>query len=367
VADLPSGVAAAGSAVVAGKLYVVGGCTTGSCLPVSAKAYSYDPNTDDWSAEPNMPSAEGYLACGNIGATVLCSGGTDGTSSSKTYAYLPGSGGWTAKADLPMDAWGAAAASANGKFEVLGGAINGGAAVTNQGYEFDLTTNTWSALPNSNNATYRGGAACGIVKVGGSSGGFNPTSFTESLPGYSDCGGDVPWLSADKTDFAINPGKTVSVIVTTDSSGVSQPGTYQGLLTINSDSPYPAAKPVQVSMTATPPAAWGKITGTVTATNGTPVAGATVAVCTMYDTKTGACGPTTFTLKTAAAGNYQLWLNKGYTPLQVIVAKDGYTPIMKIVKVQKGATVTTNFSLTANSSFNAAKVSRYLSDTMHDR
>ena len=53
--------------------------------------------------------------------------------------------------------------------------------------------------------------------------------------------------------------------------------------------------------------------------------------------------------------------------MQVIVAKDGYTPIMKIVKVQKGATVTTNFGLTANSSFTAAKVSRYLSDTMHDR
>jgi N-acetylneuraminic acid mutarotase len=366
LADLPSGVAAAGSAVVAGKLYVVGGCTTGSCLPVSGKAYSYDPNTDDWSAEPDYPAAAGYLACGNIGATVLCAGGTDGASSNKTFAYQPGSGGWTAKANLPVDAWGASGASANGRFEVLGGAINGGAAVTNQGFEFDLTTNTWSELPNSNNATYRGGAACGIVKVGGSGGGFNPVSFAESLPGYADCGGDVPWLSADKTDFAINPGKTVSVVVTTDSSAVTQPGTYDSLLTINTDSPYPASKPVAVTMTATPPAAWGKITGTVTA-NGKPVAGATVAVCTMYVTKTGTCGPTTVTLKTDAAGNYQLWLNKGYNPLQVIVAKDGFTPVMKIVKVEKGATVTTNVSLTANSSFNAAKVNSYLSDTMQNR
>jgi N-acetylneuraminic acid mutarotase len=367
VADLPIGVAAAGSAVVAGKMYVVGGCTTGQCLPVSAGVYGYDPGSNDWTRETDYPAAAGFLACGNVGATVVCAGGTNGSSTNKTYAYVPGSGAWTAKADMPMDAWGAAAASANGHFEVMGGAVGGGSEITNEGYEFDLNRNTWTPMPNSNNSTYRGGAACGIYQVGGSGGGFNPVAFAERLPGYADCGGDVPWLSEDKTDFAIPPGATVSVTVATDSSSVAQPGRYDGLLTINTDSPYPSAAPVRVSMTATPPAAWGKITGTVTAANGKPVTGATVAVCTMYDTRTGACGPTTFTLKTDAAGVYQLWLDKGYTPLQVIVAKDGYTPIMKIVKVRKGATVTTNFVLTANASFDAAKVSRYLSDTMHDR
>jgi hypothetical protein len=49
----------------------------------------------------------------------------------------------------------------------------------------------WTALPNANNATYRGGAACGIYKVGGSAGGFNPVQFTENLPGYDQCGSDV--------------------------------------------------------------------------------------------------------------------------------------------------------------------------------
>ncbi|MFI6076280.1 carboxypeptidase regulatory-like domain-containing protein [Actinoplanes sp. NPDC051343] len=367
VADLPSGVAAAGTAVVAGKLYVVGGCTTGACLPVSAGAYSYDPGADKWTREPDYPAAVGYLACGSAASAVICAGGNSGGGSlTRTYAYVPGSGSWKARADLPADTWGAAAASANGRFEVIGGAVGGGSAITNQGWEYDPATDSWAALPNANNATYRGGAACGIFQVGGSTGGFNPTSAAALLPGYGDCGGDVPWLSESATDLTVAPGGTVKVRVGIDSSQVSQPGVYAGLVTVSTDTPYPTAAPVSVSMTATPPAAWGKIEGTV-ASAGKPLAGATVAVCTMYDTRTGACGPTTFTLKTDADGHYQLWLNKGYNPLEVIAAKDGYTPLVKIVKIQKGETVTTDFALAGNASFSTAKVNQYLAGALKKR
>jgi hypothetical protein len=100
---------------------------------------------------------------------------------------------------------------------------------------------------------------------------------------------------------SVAPGKTVTVRVTTDSSQASRPGVYRGPVTVSTDTPYPTAAPIPVTMTATPPAAWGRIEGTV-ASAGKPPAGATVAVCTMYDTRTGACGPTTFTLKTDATG-----------------------------------------------------------------
>jgi hypothetical protein len=164
----------------------------------------------------------------------------------------------------------------------------------------------------------------------------------------------------------VAPGKTVKVRVTTDSSAVSQPGVYAGLVTVNTDTPYPTAAPVSVSMTAKPPASWGKIEGIVSSA-GKPLSGATVAVCTMYSTRTGVCGPTTFTLKTDATGHYQLWLDKGYNPLEVIAAKDGYTPFLKIVKVQKGETVTTDFTLAGNSAFSAAKVNRYLAGALNKR
>jgi N-acetylneuraminic acid mutarotase len=366
VADLPGAVAASGSAAIDGKLYVIGGCT-GTCGAATAAVYSYDPGNDSWSREPDYPAPVAYAACGGVTAKVICAGGVSGSSTSSTYAYTPGASGWTQKADLPYDAWGAAAASANGRLEVIGGAINNGSAVTNQGFGYDPSTDSWSALPNSNNATYRGGAACGIYKVGGSLGGFNPVPFAEQLPGYDQCGGDVSWMSEDKTGFDVSPGQTVSVRITADSSTLSQPGTYQGELILRTDSPYGTAAPLDVILQVSPPKQWGKITGAVSDSGGAPISGATVAICTMYDTRTGACGPTTYTLKTDGHGAYQLWLNQGFNPLQIIAAKDGYTPIMKIAHIRKGASTTVNFTLTQSSIYTQTKVQAYLRTTMDAR
>ena len=65
----------------------------------------------------------------------------------------------------------------------------------------------------------------------------------------------------------------------------------------------------------------------------------------MYDGQTGSCGPVTYTLKTDANGYYQLWLARGYNPLDVIAAKDGYQPKAKIVRITAGGTVTADFAL----------------------
>jgi hypothetical protein len=53
----------------------------------------------------------------------------------------------------------------------------------------------------------------------------------------------------------------------------------------------------------------------------------------------------TYTLKTDNSGGYQLWLNQGFNPLQVIAAKDGYQPISKLARIIRGSSVTVNFSL----------------------
>ncbi|HEY7050176.1 MAG TPA: hypothetical protein VH373_23380 [Jatrophihabitantaceae bacterium] len=125
----------------------------------------------------------------------------------------------TRKADLPVDDWGASAARANGRLEVIGGAIDNG-------------------------------AACGTYKIGGSLGGFNPVPFAEQLPGYDRCGGDVSWLSENATGFDLAPGQTVSVRITADSSTLSQPGTNQGELIARTDSPYGTAAPIDVVLQA---------------------------------------------------------------------------------------------------------------------
>jgi hypothetical protein len=113
----------------------------------------------------------------------------------------------------------------------------------------------------------------------------------------------------------------------------------------NTDTPYQVT-PVGVSMQVNPPSSWGKITGTVTdAGTGNPIAGATVQICTMYNLGTGTCGPVTYTLKTDNSGSFQLWLNQGFNPLQLIVAKDGYQPVSRILKIIKGQTTTVTFAL----------------------
>jgi hypothetical protein len=96
-------------------------------------------------------------------------------------------------------------------------------------------------------------------------------------------------------------------------------------------------------MTVTPPGTWGKITGTVTGTacNGSsaPLAGATVQIDSWAQH---------YTLRTDAQGRYQLWLDARNSPLDLIVAKDGWQPKYKQYKLTAGKTTTANWSLTAS-------------------
>jgi len=91
-----------------------------------------------------------------------------------------------------------------------------------------------------------------------------------------------------------------------------------------------------VTLTVNPPKTWGKIAGTVTSTAGTPIAGATVQINTWA---------VSYTLKTDKNGQYALWLDVRNNPLQVIVAKDGYQPQVRNVKITRGTTTTADFSL----------------------
>ena len=349
-ADLPEDISAASAAVLNGQLYVVGGCTTGNCAPTSAKAYRYDAGSDSWTAIADYPEKVAFAACAGVAGEVVCAGGVNAdtnVSTTHTYTYDPGSDSWTQAADMPADLWASAASGSGNKLQVSSGVVDNGAAVTNEGYEYDPAGNSWADLPAANNAEYRGGGGCGMYKIGGSTGQFNAQPFAEVLPGYDQCGGgaDVPWLSEDPASFDVAPGQTVTVTVGMDSSQVDQPGTYDAKLGLATDSPY-SITPIGVEMDVTPPKSWGKIRGTVTsAATGAPIPGATVDICTMYDGSSGSCGPVEFTLKTDADGYYQLWLAKGYNPLQVIAAKDGYSPKSKVVRITAGGTSTADFSL----------------------
>ncbi|GAA2895496.1 hypothetical protein Acy02nite_25390 [Actinoplanes cyaneus] len=339
-ADNPAPRSAAGQAVVGGKLYAVGGCTTASCLPMSNTVVSYDPAADSWATPANYPKSLAFASCGGIDGTVYCSGGNDGTASQKAgYALDVAAGTWTAIADAPADHWAASYAVANGKLLVVGGSQGG--AITNAGFAFDPAAGTWAALPNANTARYRGAAACGFYKVGGSSGSFNATASGEALPGLEECAesGDVSWMTVDKPSVTLAPGKKVTVTVAITAS-VDQPGAYTGLVTVKENTPYTVA-PIDVTLNAAPPKTWAKLMGTVTgascagATAG-PLAGATVQVDSWA---------TSLTFATGADGTYAYWLDKRNNPLTLIAAKDGWKPQVRTSKINPAAPKVEDFKL----------------------
>jgi hypothetical protein len=301
---------------------------------------AYDPATDTWTQLADYPAALAFASCGGIGDQVYCTGGNNGTAgTAHSYVYDPGADSWTPIPDAPVDTWASGYAVANGTLVVNGGVQC--AVITNRSFAYDPATESWSDLPNANTARYRGGMACGLYKIGGSLGSFTATVDSETLPGFEDCGStaaDVGWLTLTPTTATLAPGQSLTVHVTMDPA-VAQPGTYSAAVGIKEDAPG-SVDPVEVTMKVNPPAAWGKLVGTVNgqACNGSssPLAKATVQV----DSWAGS-----WTFDTSAAGVYAYWFNAGANPLTLIVAKDGYVPQTRQVKLIRGVTVTANFTL----------------------
>ncbi|KRF15511.1 peptidase S8 [Nocardioides sp. Soil797] len=339
-ADSPVELAAAGQAVVDGKLYVVGGCTSAACTPMSNEVAAYDAASDSWATLADYPEPVAFASCGGIDGKVYCTGGNGGAAgTAHSYVYDPGADSWTAIEDAPTDTWASQYAVANGMLVVNGGVQAG--AISNATFAYDTASETWVDLPNSNTPRYRGGASCGVYKIGGSSGNFNAAPDSEMLPGMEDCGttaADVEWLSVSPAKAILAPGQSVMVKITMDPN-VAQPGTYTAKVGIKEDTPQKIT-PIDVTMEVTPPGTWGKLMGRVTgiscAGEPSPIAGATVQA---------ESGENAWTFETAADGTYASWFNSAYTPLRLIAAKDGFQPQFRKVRIKGKKTTTADFGL----------------------
>ncbi|HEX6871944.1 MAG TPA: carboxypeptidase regulatory-like domain-containing protein, partial [Micromonosporaceae bacterium] len=340
----PAPRAAAAVATVNGSIYLVGGCIDANCSK-SDLVVRYDPVADTFTQVAEYPVPVAWHGCGGINGYVYCAGGVSTAPLKIGYAYNPSTNGWSPIADLPVDFWGMGVATANGMLLLSTGAINNSTSVTNQGWAYDPAANAWATLPNANYARYRSGTACTFLKVGGSTSGFTPTAESELLPGFDRCETitDVPWLSATPTSTTLQPGQSVTVTVTLDAStaaGVTQPGTYNAEFGVRSNTPYPI-NPIAVVMNVTAPKDWGKLTGLVTGAScdGSTIAlrGATVQV----NGKT----TWTFTLKADSAGRYAIWAPSGASPVQIIVARDGWIPQTIKVNIKASKVVSTDFVL----------------------
>jgi hypothetical protein len=329
------------TAVLGGKMYLVGGCAVAVCGETTVQVY--DAASDTWTTAAPYPVPVEGAACGGIAGKLYCAGGWSDSfgSTSAGYVYDPASNSWSPIPALPIDLYGSAYAVANGQLLLSGGVTSDGTEITNQGFAFNPATGAWSALPNAPEANYFSVGACGFYAIGGSA----DQTYAEQLPGYGDCGGDT-WLSASPSATTIAPGQSATITVTLNAAdpSVTRPGSYTATLELANDTPY-GTQSVPVTLTATPPASWGQVSGTVEGATckgtTTPVVGATVQV-------SGAHG--TWELTADTSGNYGLWLDASNDPVTLIVSAPGYQSQAAVVTVTAGATTTRNFTLSPTSS-----------------
>ncbi|NBE93413.1 hypothetical protein FE391_13610 [Nonomuraea sp. KC401] len=320
-ADNPHPWGAVGSAVLNGRIYAVGGCA-GECQTATDQVTVYDVAGDRFTTAAPYPEPISWAACGGLGGKVYCAGGlAEGPrGTQRAYVYDPARDAWERIADLPFDLWGSSYAVANGRLVVAGGVTEGGTTLTNEAFAYDPDADTWTPLPNSRYALYRGAAACGVYKVGGADG-PRVTPFTEVLPGHDGCdaaGTDAPWLSAKPAHGTLAPGRSARVTLTLDAQELARPGTYEAELVVNEDTPYPAPR-LGVTLEARAPWHFARLSGQVRskACDGTvsPLAGATVTVERHRES---------WTSGSDAGGRYEQWLRGGLSKAKVTVTAGGH-------------------------------------------
>lgn len=343
-AEVPAAYAAATAVAHDGLLYVIGGCTD-FCGVTDVQVY--DPGADAWTFVAPYPEEVSWTHCASLDGSIFCAGGVSDSAGEldSGYVYDADADAWTPIASLPQTQWAGGFVGAGGQLLVSGGVTDDFSTVTNAGWAYDPGSDSWSALPNSNNAVYRGGSACGFYKIGGSDLGFSPVDAVELLPELDDCGTspDVSWLSVDPTSGSLVPSESTEVTVAFDASvaEIDQPGAYHALLTFKEDTPY-AVSPVAVTMHVTPPDDWGKLEGTVTGLArcdgpGDVLARATVLVAGVS---------TDFTLTTDSSGNYEWWMPESNSPLTLTVVRDGWvTKSVAGVAIAAGETTTEDVTL----------------------
>ncbi len=328
----------AGSFVLDGLLYVVGGCLSDEDEDCGTDdVFRYDPAAQEWSQVADYPEPIAEPACGAIEAKGYCAGGLFQRNDTKTatYAYDPKLDTWTAVAPLPMELSGSAHTVADGHLLVSGG-VSGSRyeESTNAGFSYDPVADAWSDLPAAVNALARGGSTCGFHRIGGGNAGYSGRPFSETLPGYTDCGSDrdASWLSLDagpRTTLA--PGESMEVTVSLAGDAGDGPGSYRGALLVRGDDAPYDQREVQLAFDTVAPRSWGAVAGTLA---GRTCSGTVVPLA---NTEVWVEGrDDSHTLRTDAAGRYVLWLPVRQNPLRLIAGDDTWIPRTVSARVAPG-------------------------------
>jgi N-acetylneuraminic acid mutarotase len=148
-----------------GKVYVIGGRVRASAQAAhfndhvdTAVVEAFDPKTSRWSRLPDAPTARNSAASAVIGGKIYVVGGrqalkqADGSLRQVNVGALevldPATGGWTTRAPMPQAQGGLAAAAHGGKLYAFGGEQwVPQQKVFSENWVYDPDTDRWSALP----------------------------------------------------------------------------------------------------------------------------------------------------------------------------------------------------------------------------
>ncbi len=159
LAPSPTKSAYAVGAVINGQFYMVGGCSyDGDCrVNVTGIMQIYNPTTNTWSAGPSMPTASYDAASAVINGKLYVVGGDIGcppcTNVPTLEIYDPVASTWTTGAPMPNALIGARGAAVGGKLYVVGGAYGSWPTPTSSFASnvsiYDPISNTWTQSASS--------------------------------------------------------------------------------------------------------------------------------------------------------------------------------------------------------------------------
>jgi RNA polymerase sigma factor (sigma-70 family) len=140
-ADMPDGRVMGSASAVNGKIYVIGGWRSIAPGVPASTVEEYDPATDTWEKKADMLTARGVLSTSAVNGRIYAIGGLSfalgGFDVSAVEEYDPATDTWEKKADMPTARQGLSTSVVDGKIYAIGG---GGGEVE----EYDPKTDSWT-------------------------------------------------------------------------------------------------------------------------------------------------------------------------------------------------------------------------------
>lgn len=184
-AALPSARSALASAVVDGKIYVIGGHNADFFSLSNTE--EYDPMTNTWTQKANMPTPRsGHSACAVNGKIYVIGGSDEGVFLKTVEEYDPATNTWKSRANMPTARSGLRCVAVGGKIYAMGGAIAEGISIVTLSTveEYDPSTDTWrtrASMP-INRSDFAIGAVGGQIYV---MAGFSSNGNAQTVHAYN--------------------------------------------------------------------------------------------------------------------------------------------------------------------------------------